>query len=71
MTELNTHYTSRTRCFELLEIIMRIENVVHSGTVLVYRNTAFFFIFEEIRYFLNMNTPTAFSSITCCRQVFF
>lgn len=35
-SKLNTHYTSRTCCFELLEIIMRTENVIHSRTVPVF-----------------------------------
>jgi len=35
-SKLNTHYTSGTRCFELLEIIMRTENVTHSRTISVF-----------------------------------
>lgn len=35
-SKLNTRYTSRTHCFELLEISMRTGNVIHSRTVTVF-----------------------------------
>lgn len=70
-SKLNTRYTRRTHCFELLEISMRTGNVIHSRTVTVFQCTEMlhiFYLFEEIGYFLRVNTPTAFSSITYCGQ---